>query len=502
MPALPQLIKKNPILRLIEEEASAHDGDVYLVGGTLRDALLGAPPSWDFDIALSGSAKGFAAKLSRRLKATCFVLHESTQMYRIALKANDRPVAQIDVAAVQGKDIEEDLARRDFTLNALALKLPMGTDTPLDPFGGEKDIRAKTLRMTGANIFPDDPIRLLRAYRIASAFGLNIEKETEAAIKKYRADISTCAGERIRTELLGLLSAENSSVWLARMEETRLLTAIFPELEASRTCAIAYYGEGGVLTHSLDVVARTDFLLKELSRIYPDLHDATLKHIEPLFGGLPQHAALVRLAALLHDVSKPETAEKIDGRLRFFGHEARGADVSEEILERLRFSAKEKQMIATLIRHHLRPGNLAANQVISDKAVFRFFRDLGDFGISQLLLCWGDHSSYLKPAQLKKILPFIRKNPFDPPTRKRMSEETKKTLFHLQVVSYLYQRYFERPDLTRPTRFLSGDDIMKNFKIEAGPRLGEILKALEEAQAEGRVRSREDALRFVRFNFQ
>ncbi len=495
-------LRKSPILRLIEEEARAWDEPVYLVGGMIRDVLWDSPSKLDFDIAVGGSAKAFADKLAGRLMATCFVLHESTQIYRIALKAKGRHVAQVDVAQVQGGGIEDDLSRRDFTVNALALKLPLSGTDPIDPTGGLKDIKGRILKATGDEVFPKDPIRLLRAFRIAANLDLRIDRKTLADIHFHRTEITKSAGERIRHEFLGILSSLGSAPWLKCMDETGLLTQVFPELEASRKCAEVYYGKGGALKHSIEVVERMDYLIPNLADIYADLAAPINDQMLPIFDDSVRHTALLRLSALLHDVAKPACAKKVDGRLRFFGHEAKGAKMAAGILERLRFSSKETEMVSTVIRHHLRPGNLAANEAISDKAVYRFFRDLGDYGVSLLLLCWSDHASYLSPAILKKNIKHIRKHPSPQPCAGKRESDTTKTVYHLQVISYLLQHFFFRPDVSRPVRFLTGHDVMKNFKIEPGPRLGEILKALEEAQAEGRVKNREDAMRFVRFNFQ
>ncbi|MFH2201880.1 MAG: HD domain-containing protein [Elusimicrobiota bacterium] len=496
-------LRTHPVIRLIEEEAGRLGRPVYMVGGLLRDALLRTPDKkpFDFDIAVDGPAKRFAGSLAKRLGATSFVLHEATQIHRIALKAKGALAAQIDVAALQGRTIEEDLGRRDFTLNAIACRLPLASGGLIDPHNGRRDLQQKILRATSPQVFPDDSIRMLRAFRIAAALGLTIDQPTLAAIKKHRAGISRCAGERIHMELMGVLSAPDAAVWIARMDETRLLTAVFPELEAARTCAKVYYGAGGVLKHTLEVMARMDFLLSHLDEVFPDLAAPIRAQTATLFDDGRRHGALLRLAALVHDVAKPECAEQIEGRLRFFEHEARGAQRADGILRRLRFSAKEREMTLALIRHHLRPGNLAANQAISDKAVFRFFRDLGDFGVSLLLLCWADHASYLDAATLKKNLARARKPPRANAARGRLSADAQKTIYHLQVVTYLLDRFITRPDVTRPKRLLSGKDIMRHFKLEEGPKVGEILKALDEAQAEGRVRSRAEALRFVRFNF-
>jgi hypothetical protein len=188
----------------------------------------------------------------------------------------------------------------------------------------------------------------------------------------------------------------------------------------------------------------------------------------------------------------------LDGRLRFFEHEAAGARMAGKIMDRLRCSRDEAGWVSAWIVHHLRPGNLASNRVVSDKAVFRFFRDLGPKGVGLLLLCWADHASYLTPARLASVLRWTREDPHTFDSRRIRSLDTRKTLYHLQIVSLLLDRWFHRPETARPVRLLDGVAVMKTLGIPPGPKVGELLAALQEAQGEGKVRTREDALRFLR----
>jgi tRNA nucleotidyltransferase/poly(A) polymerase len=240
-----------------------------------------------------------------------------------------------------------------------------------------------------------------------------------------------------------------------------------------------------------------DLLLSRLDDCLGPLAEPVRGHLESLPGGAEAQGALLRLAALLHDAAKPDCARLIGGRLRFFGHEEAGAKAAEAVLRRLRFSREEREAVSEWIRHHLRPGNLAANEAVSDRAVYRFFRDLKGQGIRQLLLCWADHASYLDEPELLSILGWACEDPhaFRPP--RAIPEETAKTLRHLQVIAFLLSRWFLEPETVRPKRILDGNDVMKALGLPPGPAVGEILSELEEAQATGRVRTREEALRFV-----
>lgn len=475
------------------------------MGGALRDIFLGRETT-DLDLACAGSAETLAAELARATGGTLVMLDDATKVYRIALKDSHLPITQIDVAQIVGRDIHEDLLRRDFTCNALALPLeklgatrqtlawPSLQSAILDPRGGLKDIQRKRIRTDTAQVFKEDPLRLLRAFRFAAQLQFKIDPRTAKWIGAHHRLISRAAGERIRQELMILLSSPDCNQWMRQMDEAGLLTAIFKELEASRKCAQVYYGKGGVLKHTLDAMERMDYLLGDLDKILP----ALAKNIRQHFKNETCWEGLLRLGILLHDIAKPATARRIKGRLRFFEHDTVGATMATQRLEALRFSRHEIEKIAAYILHHLRPGNLAHNETISDKAVFRFFRDIGAHGVGLALVAWTDHASYLTPAKLKSVLPHVCKDPHTFPASKFRNPDTRKTLHHLQTVHYLLHSYFRRPERILPPKLLNGNEVMKILGIPPGPKIGKILLKLQEAQAEGKVLDRDSAARFIK----
>lgn len=480
-----------------------HPTPVYLVGGAIRDAALGRSVA-DLDLACAG-ARSLAAAVARSFKGTLVTLDAENAVYRLVLPpARGRGLKQIDVAELQGRDILEDLKRRDFTVNAAALEIGAGLKASvpesafLDPRGGFADLARGVLRVEDDKPFKDDPLRLLRAFRIAAQNGLSIEPATLALVRKHRRLVREPAGERVQAELLALLAVPGSSARLLEMDECGLLTALFEDLEPARRCAEDYYGPGGVLKHSLDVCARTDFLLANFRKIYPDLPRAFDEHLAARSsGGIPERAVLM-LAALLHDVSKPETARTIEGRLRFFEHDTRGAERAAKILRALKFSREHVDTIAEIIRQHLRPGHLAAGPgPVTDKAVYRFFRDLGVRAPSLLVVCWGDHASYMTEARLSRLLKIACATPPRAGLARIRPEDARKTVRHLQLVSLLLRRYFDQDRAPVPARLLDGVEVMKALKLPPGPKIGEILERLREAQAEGLVGDRAQALAFV-----
>ena len=475
-------------------------GPVWLVGGAVRDAVLGRPVS-DLDLACA-DARGLAAALARAFKGTLVTLDERNAVYRLALAPErGRALKQIDVAGLQGKTILEDLKRRDFTLNAAALELTeaLAAAVPetafLDPRGGLKDAAAGVLRAEIEANLVDDPLRLLRGFRIAAQLGLEIEPATLKLLHKHRRLIKEPAPERVTAELLALLAVPGASAWVRRMDENGLLTEIFEDLEPARRCAESYYGPGGVMTHTLDVVSRADYLLANLRKIYPSLAPDLEAHIAERGG--PAFRALILLAALLHDVAKPETAKRVGGRLRFFEHDTKGATRAEAILRKLRLSREQVETAGAVVRHHLRPGHLAAGGPLTERAVYRFFRDLGQDAPALLLVCWGDHASYMPEARLKRLLKTATADPTRSDLSRLKPEETRKTVHHLQLVSLLLRRWRELERAPAVVRLLDGRDVMKALKIPPGPAIGELLERVSEAQAEGVLKTKEDALAFI-----
>jgi putative nucleotidyltransferase with HDIG domain len=486
------------------------EGPIYLVGGALRDACLGRP-FFDMDLAAEKPLI-LARRLARAIGRRLVVLDENERVYRIILREGGT-LKQIDVAGFKGSTIGEDLRRRDFTVNALAWPVPRSPgrtipkDEVLDPRGGFRDLKARRLCCESAALFKEDPLRILRAFRLAAELDFKVDPGTISRIRASSRLAAAPAGERIRSELIALLACQGSSWLLRLMDETRVLTSIFKELAPQRRCAQAYYGRGGVLKHSLDVVSRLEFLLDHLERAFPGQAKALQERVSGREGEPSPGRALLMLAALLHDVAKPRTARKIEGRLRFFGHDTLGAKMAMAIMKRLRFSRDESRLVAAIVEHHLRPGNLAASGKVTDRAAYRFFRDIGEPARDLLFVCWADHASYLPESVVARALKRggfrrylkesgsaarrdVSKNPGEP-------SGERKTFWHLAVVSELMERS-AKPERIRPARLLDGHDVMKILGLTPGPEVGRWIEALTEARALNRIRTRAEAVAFLR----
>lgn len=477
------------------------------MGGIVRSSLL-KRFSTDIDIALPpADVKAAAYALAKKLKAAVFEMDPELGVWRLVTHQDK---IQIDLTAYQGKDLKADLLRRDFAFNALAYPvsaLPeiiiekqknanakillkrLRKNKIVDFAGGLSDVSEKRIDITSTRVFEDDPLRMLRAFRSSAELGFTISPRTLKLIKKHAALIVQPAGERVREELERLFATDRAYENLMLMDTCGLLTALFPELEPQRTCAEVYYGKGGVFKHTLEVFRREEQLLARIEKAFP-------KYAKKLAPAVAQKS-LQKMAALLHDVAKPATARMKDGRLRFFYHEQKGAKMAKKILERLHYSRADMRLICAMIGEHLRPSNLASNDVITDRGAYHFFRDLGEAAIPMLLLCWADYTSYITDAQLKRILPKSAE-PMMSLAQAQRTANVGKTLRHLQVLSLLFKKYFEQPKKIQPTRLITGRDVMDVLSLPPSPKIGEILEAVAVAQVEGKVTDRESAISFLK----
>ena len=455
------------------------DTKAYLVGGFVRDCLLGRATS-DIDIALPGPALGTAQQVAAGLGGKFVLLDEENQVARVVLSEAGW---HLDFSALLSKDIEADLRRRDFTINAMAVNLEQavrGEAEIIDPWGGRRDLELGIIRLVREDAFVQDPLRLLRAERFAAELGFAIEPTTEEMIRSQCQLISRVAGERIQEELCRLLAANRASHYLRYLDRLGLLLAIFPELASARGFEQPKEHFWDVLQHSLSTVEALEFLLREGSWGYvkEDLlglnpWPANLAdYFSEKVGGGHQRRVLLKLAALLHDVAKPQTRTIEDnGRIRFLGHSKQGASQAAEILKRLRFSSREIKLVESVIEHHLRPGQMRGVGLPTRRAIYRYFRDAGDAAVDTLFISLADHLASRGPGL-----------------------DVEQWKEHNLLVSYVLEEREREASLVRPPKLISGHDLMQFFGLQPGPELGRILEAVREAQAAGEVNNRDEAL--------
>jgi poly(A) polymerase len=464
----------------------------YLVGGWVRDALLGRDIA-DIDIAVDADAQEVAKKVAEALNGTYVLLDSENRIARVVLPSNDNREAtlpglphHLDFSTFEGA-IRQDLKRRDFTINAMAVSLNRPgkgiSEAPIiDPFDGRGDLGRGVIKVVTETAFTSDALRLLRAVRLAAELGFSIDEKTESLIRQNSFLIAGVAGERVREELLRLLAVSGVEP-LRRLDELNLLTTLIPEMAETKGVEQPKEHFWEVFEHSLRTVAAVDYLLRRGSREYAG--GAVLAAV-PWSGVLAEHfnkevgfgsnrRSLLKLAALLHDVNKPQTkAFDANGRMRFLGHPLEGAATVVEILERLRFSGKEIKLVETEVLHHMRPGQLSSEGMPTNRAIYRYFRDTGDAGIDILFLSLADHLATRGPGLIMEGW-----------------QE------HARQVEYILAKRFEQEKIVNPPKLVDGYDIIKFFKAVPGPEVGELLEMVREAQASGEITTREEALSFI-----
>ncbi len=465
------ILTQYPALSIIQQIANVRKCSVYLVGGFLRDHYLGREGT-DMDFAVSGHAIAFAREFARRIKGAFVLLDDVHGSARI-VKNTDGLVWTYDFTDFRGATIHADLKLRDFTVNTLRLDvLKLKADSQIeaaviDKLGVLKDLKLKKVRLVSAKAFVDDPLRLLRAYSLQAAWGLSIEAKTLAQIKKDKDLIAKPAMERVREEIFKVLASPRAYDTLAAMDKIGLLPKVMPQLAVMHGVDQGGYHHLDVWKHSLEVLRQLDIILDEASR------DAMVAaYLDTMIGGGHNRRSLLKLAALLHDIGKPQTRKPDGKRMTFHSHEHVGAGITRVVAKHLKLTVKERYFLEDAVRLHLRPGYLSNFKNPSSKAVFRYFRDTGMEAAAIAFLALADQAATCGPLTTKA-----------------------KHAHHAKICRMLIARFFEVKQKAAPqARLLTGHDLIKKFKLKPSPLFGKILTTLDEAQSLGKVNTRDEAL--------
>lgn len=457
----------------------------YLVGGLLRDQLLGRPvSSLNVDLAVPRGALIFSRALASYLHGAFVPLDEEMGSARVVI-TQDGTRLELDVSDFRGATLEEDLRRRDFTVNAMAVALQdwlrnPGQPRPLiDPLNGHQALQRRALIACFPETFVEDPVRILRAFRFTAQLEFALEPSTGPLMARAVAQLSRVSAERIRDELLAIFTTDRAHPAIRSLNDLGALDLLIPELSASRGMEQGDFHHLDVLGHQLETVAQADRFLADFAEFSQPLQVPLARYCaEPLVERHPRKS-LIKLGGLLHDVGKPSSRQvHPDGEIWFIGHEHTGAELTARIVERLRLSNREGELVRQVVLHHLRPGFLSREPQITRRAIYRFFKDLGDNGPACLLTWWADRMATRGP---KSRLDQLDQQ------RGRMEE-------------LLNAYFFQAEEVVRPARLIDGNRLMDVFQLSAGPLIGELLSAIEEAQAEGRVRTSEEALALARMH--
>jgi len=336
-----------------------------------------------------------------------------------------------------------------------------------DPLGGRADIRKKVVRVADEHVLRQDPLRILRAFSIALRCHFRIEKKSLSFLRKYRALLRTVSAERISEELFKILERDDSYATIRRMTELEVLDEVIPCLSSCRGVT----QEGGfhhldVLNHSLETFLRFEMMYRNKLHRRQEIRD----YLNQELAANRTRKQIIKLACILHDIGKPRAKKKRKKKTIFHQHEKFGAQMAERFGVQLKLSFREKESLKKLIFWHLRPGYLADIRRPSKRAEYRFFRDAGDDGVGIILLSLADWRATRGPRTSKR-------------------EKIK----HENVMLALLDEYFEDKNKKPLPRVVDGFDIMKKFHLDPSPLVGDILRAVNEEQALGKVTAKKDA---------
>jgi poly(A) polymerase len=462
-------LQRSPCLRRLQAFAAPMGLSLFVVGGALRDVCLGRDVH-DLDVVMAGDVMGFARAFADALGAAYVPLDARRGEARVVYRQR----TTLDFARLRGRDIVDDLRQRDFTMNALACPLTAFLQEAepafIDPLGGWPDLQARLIRMASPQSFAEDPLRLLRAFRLAAALEFALEASTRQALKPAVPRLADVAAERVQSELLQLFAGRHSTPQVVAMAQVGVLDVLFPELGGGEgTRPGGWPGEHRA--HALRTYRAVEELINAPASVAPTMAEPIARYVQ-----VGERAALLKWAALLHG-ARP-------ARGRPCCSDAEGAAAAwEQVAGRLKLSRARTDYVRRLIAHQRRPVELARRDDRGGLAlpeVHRWFKELGEDVLGVFVLALGE---------------ALARQPAKPHADGAPALE--------RLAARLWALYRERilPVLQGP-RLVTGDDLQTLFGLTPGPSFKVLLDELEVAQVEGRVSTRAAALRWLRQRLQ
>ena len=490
-PPLLSSFSPGPFPDLVRRVASLLDSqgiEGFLVGGIVRDTLLGRETE-DVDIAVAGNVERTGRILAEHLGGRFVRLHEEWDIARVVIPSDEGP-AYVDLnSATRG--ISQNLARRDFTVDAMAVPLvEVVAGSPwrglLDPFDGLADLREGIVRPLGPQVFEDDPARLLRAVRIAVQLKFRLSEDAIVRIRSGAPLVAQVAPERIKDEFLKIMACPAAPESIRMLDSLGLLCSFLPELEVAKGVTQPREHYWDVFNHLVETTGKIEEVLAgsegehgvtELVPEYDGLEDHFREHVSDGHTRL----TLLKVVALLHDVAKPATkTTESTGRIRFLGHHSSGAEIVERILKRLRFSGRGVALARLMVQNHLRPTQMAQKgEMPSGKAIYRYYRDVGDAAIDVLYLNMADYLAARGP---------------------NLGEDEWRD--HTDLIRYILNEGLRQKTPETLPKLVDGNDIMDRFALAPGRLVGELLNLVHEAQANQDIMNKEEAYELVRTNLE
>ena len=468
------------------------DTPVWLVGGGVRDHLLGRY-TVDLDFAVDGDALHMARHLADRLGGYYYVLDKQRGTGRVILEGEPGQRRRLDFACLRGPDINSDLRSRDFTINAFAVNL-RDPEQWFDPTGGSDDLKQKILRTCSPNAVADDPVRALRAVRLTTELDLRMEPDTILQVQQAGPGLGRISPERVRDELLRILDVHRPGRALRLMMRLNLLFVVFPELADLKGLKQPSPHVYEALEHTLVVVDRLGDLLSMLEvECDPETEiDLMMAHavrgLGRFFEQVNNHLnrtlsygrrvrQLLFFASLYHDAGKATVRSRsTNGHATFQGHENVGAELVEARATTLRMSNSEVRRLGQIVRHHVRLKALERSPTVTPRAIYRFYRQAGESGVEAILLSLAD--------LLGTYASLVPQDAWES---------------RVEVASTLLEAFFEaREERIDPPSLMRGDELIQAMGLTPGPKIGQLLEIIQEAQVAGEVTSSEEALALAR----
>jgi poly(A) polymerase len=455
----------------LARSALGEELDAWIAGGAVRDAALGREVT-DLDLAVAGDPGVAAKAIARAGDGHAFELSAEFATWRAVARDHRW---QVDATALRGETIEADLAARDFTLGAVAV--PLAGGEPIDPYDGIGDLQRRLLRVVSAGCFSADPLRLLRAARLATDLGLELDPATAALAREQAQLAAKSAGERQLAELRRLIGGPDPLRGVALLDELGITAAVLPELAALRGVEQGPNHHLDVHGHTLAVLERTLEVESDLERFAGERAEETRELLdEPLADEMTRGTAL-RFGALLHDIGKPATRGERDGYVTFIGHDSVGAEIVATICSRLRASSRLSRHLQALTLHHLRLGFMVHEVPLPPRRVHKYLRATQAVAADVTLLTVADRLSARGSG------PFATEEAIEA---------------HLELARQMLAAALDWHRHGPPEPLLRGDELAAELGIAHGPELGDLLAELEAAQYAGEVSSREEALERAR----
>lgn len=476
--------KERSILNSIQKFSQIKNIKLYIVGGFLRDIILGRQrKNLDIDFAVKKNAIKFAAGLAKQSKAGFVILDKDNGCARL-VKRGQNNAYTLDFADFRSNSLYQDLGKRDFTINSLAIDLKLFlaaldrrgsykfsffANLLIDPYHGLRDLESGIIRAINSSVFDDDPLRILRTFSLSCILNFKIENQTLRLVKEKRNKLKKVSFERIREEFFKILANEGCHKYLIQLDQHRLLELILPEIKAMRRLNQGPYHHLDVWQHTLETIRQLEKIIKNFARN----QDIRVYLNEEISSGR-RRQELIKLGGLMHDIGKPKTLRIEEGKVKFHGHERVGVSMLEEACQRLRLSKAEIAVLKNIVLFHLRPGYLADNPVLTQRAKFRFFRDSACEAVSVLLISLADQRA----------------------TRGSLTTRQSR-MRHERLVRRLIKDYFHKDKEKKQKRLINGNDLIRRFKLGPSPLIGKILSEVEEAQAIGQIKTKKDALKIA-----